>query len=457
MKKILITCLFFYPILLIAQFSEEHIITTEAINANFVHAVDLNGDGFIDVVAASIGDNTLAWYENLDGLGNFGDKRVISEFSEEYRFISSADIDGDGDLDILSTALFEDLVVWFENLDGLGNFSNKKIISANRDLPLTVFGADLDNDGDIDVFTSSKNDGVIAWYENTNGLGDFSIEHIITTQAYTTTYASAGDIDNDGNLDILATSSGNNQSIFWYENLDGLGSFGEGNVIISGLFGPNTVIADDLDGDGGMDVVSSEFGGNTIAWYENLDGLGEFGVKNTITTNVDATFQIVVADMDNDGNQDIVLVSGGDNKIAWQKNDGIGNFGEQQIITETAEGPRSLDVADFDGDGYIDVVSASIIDYKIAWYKNLTYLNVNENAIKECFTIYPNPVQNNINIDNNANCALTSIRVFDVFGRKVIEDFKPTNRIDISFLSSGLLFVQLETDEGVITKKVIKE
>ncbi len=437
----------------IAQFSEEHIITTEAINARYVHSADLNGDNFMDVVVASIGDNTIAWYESLDGLGNFGTKIVITEFLFEYQFVSSADIDGDGDLDILSTALAEDIVVWYENLDGLGNFSGRKNINTNRDLPLTVFAADLDNDGDLDTYSSSKYDGVVAWYENKTGVGDFTEEHIITNQASVTTWAHATDIDNDGDLDMLATVAGD-QSIYWYENLDGLGSFGLANLIDNNLTGPQVIIADDLDGDGDMDTLLIEFGGDTISWYENLDGLGSFGVKNIITTTVNAPIHIVTVDLDNDGDQDVVTVFGGDT-IAWYENDGLGNFGAQQIITLTAESLISIDVADFDGDGYKDVVSASISDDKVAWYKNLTYLGLEDNALQN-IVLTPNPTKGIITIQN-IETPIKSVVAYNVLGAMVFSQKNVTNSIDITALQAGLYLLKIETTQGVLVKKIIKE
>ena len=93
----------------IGQFSEEQIISTELQNPRYVHAVDINGDTFIDVVVASIGDNTVAWFEN-DGLGNFGPMRIINQ-ALHIEFLSSGDLDGDDDMDILATALFDDLII----------------------------------------------------------------------------------------------------------------------------------------------------------------------------------------------------------------------------------------------------------------------------------------------------------------------------------------------------------
>ena len=69
--------------------------------------------------------------------------------------------------------------------------------------------------------------------------------------------------------------------------------------------------------------------------------------------------------------------------------------------------------------------------------------------------IYPNPAQNILNI--NSDIFINSVQVYDVLGRLVLQENNPTNQLDVSKISNGLLFVKLETDIGIITKKIIKE
>jgi hypothetical protein len=438
-----------------SQFSEEHVITTDLLNPRYVHAADINGDTFIDVVVSSLADDIIAWFEN-DGLGNFGPMRIINQ-TLHIEFISSGDLDGDNDVDILATVLFDDLIIWFENIDGQGNFSDLKVINSDKDLPKTVYSADIDGDNDLDTFSASRWDGIIAWYENTTGNGDFTQEHIISNQVSSTTHSVAADLDGDDDLDILATDGGN-QSIDWFENLDGQGNFSTVKYIAENLTGPQIVIATNLDGDNDMDVVSLEFGGDTLAWYENLDGLGNFGVKNTITSNINAPFYVVSSDLDNDNDQDLISLSGADDYLAWFENDGLGNFSPMNIIQLPSDsGPRSIDVADFDGDTYEDIVYATILtDPKVAWIKNETYLNINS-LNNDLITISPNPVKNILLIENNSNIGIKSIKAFDILGRLVFQEYNQFDQINVSNLDSGVLFVHIETDRGKIIKKIIKE
>ena len=84
-------------------------------------------------------------------------------------------------------------------------------------------------------------------------------------------------------------------------------------------------------------------------------------------------YSVYAADLDGDGDLDVLSASWGDDKIAWYQNDGSGNFGPQSIISTDGSGVRSVYAADLDGDGDIDVISASFLDNKIAWYENLIY------------------------------------------------------------------------------------
>lgn len=73
------------------------------------------------------------------------------------------------------------------------------------------------------------------------------------------------------------------------------------------------------------------------------------------------------------------------------------------------------------------------------------------------YTLYPNPVQNILRFYNSSNTGITSVKLLDVLGRLVMEEKGDVNQIDVSHLNSGLFLVIIETDEGVLTKKIIKE
>jgi len=455
MKKYYILIILFISVVISvsAQFGEQQIISTEANSPRAIFAADFDGDGDMDVLSSSE-DEIVAWYKNLDGLGNFGAQQIIDANMQGARGIYATDLDGDGDIDVIATAGSGDRVVWFRNTDGLGNFSSQNIITSATDGPLAVYATDIDNDGDMDILSASFMDNKIAWYENTDGLGAFGEQQIITTNALSARDVYAEDLDDDGDMDIIATSTASDE-VLWFENLDGLGAFGTEQVITNNANGVLSVFAEDLDGDGDMDVLSAVFGDDIIAWYENTDGLGNFGTENIMTSNALAAKVVFASDLDNDGDIDVLSASEGDNKIAWYENtDGLGTFSTAQLITNNVESNRGVYAADLDNDGDMDVLSVSSQDDKLAWYENLTILGVDDNQSPK-ITFTPNPVTETLNIESNFG--INKIQVYDLLGRLVLQENNPTSQIDVSNLASGLLFVHIETNEGVFTKKIIKE
>ena len=297
----------------------------------------------------------------------FGSSLTISDDSLGTIFLATPDLDGDGDSDILSANRSAGELVWFRNL-GQGDFSGAIVIS---DEVLGVIGAttaDLDGDGDLDVFSGSLSDDKIAWYENLGG-GNFGPQQIISTASDAPTSVVAVDLDDDGDLDVLAASFFDG-AIAWYENQGG-GSFSSSqNLITSNAAGARSVAIADLDGDGDPDVLSASRSDNKVAWYENL-GNGSFGPQSLISSTADGAFSVATADVDLDGDLDVLAASRDDDTIAWYENLGNASFSSANIITTTADEAFAITVADVDGDGDTDVIAASFGDDTVAWYENL--------------------------------------------------------------------------------------
>ena len=88
------------------------------------------------------------------------------------------------------------------------SFSTQSVISTSAVTAFSVYAADIDNDGDLDVLSASDDDNKVAWYENIDGSGTFSAPRIITSTAVGARSVFAGDIDNDGDMDVLSGSWG---------------------------------------------------------------------------------------------------------------------------------------------------------------------------------------------------------------------------------------------------------
>ena len=95
---------------------QQTIVATETRRAWSVYAADQDGDGDIDVLSASSGDDKIAWYENTDGAGGFGPQQVITTEADSARSVYAADLDGDGDIDVMSASSRDSKIAWYENL-----------------------------------------------------------------------------------------------------------------------------------------------------------------------------------------------------------------------------------------------------------------------------------------------------------------------------------------------------
>ncbi|MEH6764983.1 MAG: T9SS type A sorting domain-containing protein [Aequorivita antarctica] len=440
-----------------SQFGPQQLISTEAHLPVCVFVADIDGDGKLDVLSASRSSNNIAWYRNMDGYGTFSSLNLIgllSEAKSEY----AEDLDNDGDIDVLATASFLDKVVWFENMDGLGNFSALKQIAGNADGAFSAIAADIDGDGDNDVISASDVSG-LAWYENIDGQGNFSATKIIDNNVPNSRSVVAADLDGDGDLDLVGNGNAPDVAkIFWYENLDGFGNFGPRRVIRDVDSYSNGIFVIDADGDGDMDVFSASPGDNEIAWYKNIDGFGNFGPKIVITSSMDSAWTVYGADLDNDGDTDIIstLVETFGGEVVWFENvDGLGSFWEKQTITTEVQFPRSVIAADIDNDGDMDVIGSSQNDDKITWYENYTILEIGEYQPNN-LNIYPNPTKGLVFI-NSKNETIISIRLFDILGKEVLQVDGNIQQLDISNLQSGMYFLQITANDRNFVEKIIKE
>ncbi len=342
------------------------VITSLADGAESVFAADVDGDGDIDALSASSNDDTVAWYENLDGAGQFGSRRLITQVAKGASSVFAADVDGDGDTDALATSSLNDTIAWFENVDGAGAFGPERRISTAADGARSVVAADLDGDGDVDVLAASSLDDTIAWFENLDGAGTFGPERLISTTADGAASVAVADMNLDGDLDVLCASP-LDDTIAWFENLDGAGTFGPERAISTTADGAQSVATGDVDRDGDPDVFAAF--DSVVVWYRNRTG-GTFDPPGIIT-GLGTTVVVAAADLDGDGDADALVASASLGLIVWVENRRpAATTWTLRTVTDSAPGVRAVFAADVDGDGDLDALSASAGDDRIAWFRN---------------------------------------------------------------------------------------
>lgn len=435
---------------------EENIIDEGVNNLNnpfSANLADIDNDGDLDVFSISYNDNKIIWYENLDGLGNYGPQKVISTEIIGSISLNASDIDGDGDLDLFvlnNSNVYK--LGWLENLDGKGNFGSYKFIEILGDTNILSIGfVDFDNDGDIDVFYSQDfYTYSVSKIEHLDGLGNFSSPQTIFSGSDRSLYdATVADIDGDNDLDIILAKNGR---IEWYENLGEFDDFGTPNLITTfSYLTQNRLKISDINGDGNLDIIVVDSRNETTSWFENLDGLGSFSQEKLISNNSGSS--VSAADMDEDGDIDIIFNSPDGTRLNWYRNiDGQGSFiGPYNIITNMSSS-RSLSVKDIDGDNDNDIIVVDNIQNKISWYKKEGFLRINEIDNLD-FIIAPNPTNNDVYIHSKEE--IISVAVYNSLGQLLFNTKGP--KINLSNLNSGIYYVKMESENNKFgIQKIIK-
>ncbi|MEZ4866493.1 MAG: VCBS repeat-containing protein [Caldilineaceae bacterium] len=339
---------------------------------------DLNKDGWLDLAVANGSLNTGGEPERVyvSQQGALPTTATWSSNSTDTTFsVAWGDADGDGDLDLATGNGRIDPLTGipigepnhiYRNDNG-SLTTNPIWTSLEADTTLHLTWGDLDNDGDVDLIAG--NDGLSRLYRNDRAAADNTLHFAVewsSAQTRTTFEVAPADINNDGVLD-LALINGNNvgQAIQLYRNQ--VVSFSEqlwGTTEAAQIPG---LAWGDSDGDGDLDLTASYRQGQTasIGLYQNQNGVIRDAPDVTVSM-VDSILKMAWGDVDGDYDLDLValMVTRG---LVLFRNQG-GELQSSPIWQPNEEGRHSaMAWGDYDGDGDLDL--AATID-KVKLYRN---------------------------------------------------------------------------------------
>ncbi len=314
---------------------------------------DLDANGWPDVVSPFFADYCPSYWQQSAFVFN---TQILNVANQAYG-LCLADLDGDGDQDMALAAAWTGSIYWLRN--DAGTLTGPYTIGSSS-FPNHIHPGDLDGDGDIDLVWTCELDGFfVAWND---GSGNFTTQNISAQAGPENVWLA--DIDGDGDLDIAACGhsyGGGPNEVIWFENQGG--SFVK-HVIDNAKIDPHGLWAGDLDSDGDADIVVAfnffNMGGpNEVHWYEN-DGFGNFTDHLVGPINYGSAVQGV--DIDNDGDVDIVASGGGADEnifynygeLAVFVNDGSQNF-TKEVIVDT--GSYGFWAGDYNGDQCPDIAA----------------------------------------------------------------------------------------------------
>ena len=286
---------------------------------------DVNQDGYLDLLAGDADNATVAIALN-DGTGEFGLSGLAAQLvnvGARPVSVAAGDVDGDGDLDFVSANYNSNSVSVGFNSGFAGLFAGTATTVSVGLQPTTVQLADIDNDGDLDLLTSNRGGNSVSVRLN-NGLGSFSGTASVAVDGAPSDLALA-DLDGDGDLDLLTTNATDGSVSVRF---NALGAF-VGTTTLALPMGstPTGLSTGDVDADGDLDVVVAQgAGGQVITYLNNGGGLtAQFGALELAPTLVGlaTTLGVTLGDVDNDGDLDIMTTEGGTSRVVLGRNGGL--------------------------------------------------------------------------------------------------------------------------------------
>jgi hypothetical protein len=330
---------------------------------------DIDGDGDLDFYSGSFG--AADWFENSGG-GNW-DRHVISDSTDTDVGAAVFDVDGDGAPDRMAGSF------WYRNPGpGGGAFTTFRL----GDLRYVhdLLAADMDGDGDSDVVSLLPRE--ILWLRNpASPLDTAPWEKVViaSDEEYASHHGglAVGDIDGDGDIDVSRMDR-------WFENPgDGSGNWTTrlgpefGRAGPWGLTGRALIL--DVDGDGKNDLVQAEcdLKNGRVAWFRNADGKGRSWETRLLKDSTEGQdfHSLAAADFDGDGHLEFFSMGGPNGSgipkaYVWKRKDPQGADWTEHILLEGRFGHEAA-AGDFDGDGDLDVLSKG-------WGDSLHYVLANQ-------------------------------------------------------------------------------
>jgi hypothetical protein len=457
--------------------AQEMKYSTHVLDNNFngpagIFIADIDGDSLKDVIAAGADGHTVSWWKNMGGYPLQWSRQDIDNTFTSAIYVYPGDVDGDGHTDVAAAGWNGNELAWWRN-DGNDSITwTKYVIRPGYAQAHEIMCVDIDIDGDTDIIGVSAGLNRISVFENDGHWPINWTEHILDNNFDGARSVDVNDIDGDGDLDIAGAALDDHE-IAWWRN-DSEESIGFTKITIgTGFTYAHKVQIVDMDKDGDEDILGTAFS-RGLAWWEN-DGEDSTGWTKRFISNFSSAVIGWAIDADLDDDLDIVCsAQTASGKIGLWYNDGVFPFTwDFNMLENDLAESWPLHYGDLDNDGDIDLVSGGNSADEIRMYENVLITNLNtihsELNSQQKINCYPVPFKDEVTIEIELEKDQeVTIKIFDLMGHLIeVITNKHLSKGTHSFvwrctdnqnktMDKSLLFIQLQTDSGRETIKVLK-
>ena len=325
-------------------------------NGTFVRSVtaaDVNGDGKPDLISVRGNPSFLYVWTNSGG-GSFVSKASYAVGGFPYQVIA-ADVNNDGKPDLITANNNGNSLTVLTN-DGSGGFALSATLPlAANNQTRSVAAADFNGDGRLDLVCANFSYGTVTVWTNVGG-GNFASNASYSVGSNPVSVATA-DVNGDGKPDIICANNGNTFNPLTLLTNNGNGGFASAPVPNLGAVpGAAWVTAADVNGDGHVDLILiATLSSSSGIMVLTNNGSGGFALSGSYPTGPNP-YAVTAADVNGDGWVDLITCNYGDNTLTVLTNNGAGVFGSDATLN-VGSGPESLTAADVNGDGRMDLIS----------------------------------------------------------------------------------------------------